>query len=238
MKDQLAALEKLQQIDIKLSGMEEKLNKYPKEINSLENELKSDRNQLNQLKDELNNVKLSKAQLDITLEEQQAHIKSSEKRLFEIKTHKEYEALQKEIAEHKKSCADLEDKILSDMETIESLEKEISKSEEELQVKESEYNATIEEHKKKIEELRSAYNPIKEKKDEHTSAIKHEFLMKYEKIRVKNGLAMALAVNETCTGCNMNIPAQLFNEVLTLSRMIQCPNCHRILFTEEILEAS
>ena len=63
-------------------------------------------------------------------------------------------------------------------------------------------------------------------------------MLRYEIVRSKNGLAMALAVDEKCTGCHMNIPAQLFNEVLKLSTMIQCPNCKRILYTQEVLEDS
>ena len=86
--------------------------------------------------------------------------------------------------------------------------------------------------------MQSEYNPVKEKKEKQSSGIKEEFLLRYERVRSKNGFAMALAVDEKCTGCHMNIPAQLFNEVLKLSRMIQCPNCKMILYTQEVLEDS
>lgn len=236
MKEQLAALEKLQQIDSELSGMEINLIKYPKEISLLENELTKDKENIVELQQQLQTLQSSRDQLEKTLEQNNQNIKSTENRLFEIKTHKEYVALQKEISESKKSNSEIEENILEEMEQIEQIEEKISKLEDDYKEKEEKYSITINEHKKKLDELQSEYNPVKEKKEKQSSEIKEEFLLRYEIVRSKNGLAMALAVDEKCTGCHMNIPAQLFNEVLKLSTMIQCPNCKRILYTQDVLE--
>ncbi|NIP39686.1 MAG: hypothetical protein GWO07_15570 [Candidatus Dadabacteria bacterium] len=236
MKEQLAALEKLQQIDSELMGMEVDLNKYPKEISSLENELEKDKQNISDLEQQLQTLQSNKTQLEQTIEQNNQSIKSTEDRLFEIKTHKEYVALQKEIAETKKATSDIEEDVLKEMEQIEQIEEKISKLKEDFSVKEKEYTEKIEDHKKKLDELQSAYDPVKEKKNQQSSAIQKELLSRYERVRSKNGLAMALAVDERCTGCHMNIPAQLFNEVLKLTKMIQCPNCKRILYTQEVLE--
>ncbi|NIT14054.1 MAG: hypothetical protein GTN99_07420 [Candidatus Dadabacteria bacterium] len=236
MKEQLAALEKLQQIDLELSGIETNLKKYPKEISSLENELARDQKNISELKQQLADLQSNKNQLESTVEQNNQHIKSTEDRLFEIKTHKEYVALQKEIAENKKLNSEIEENILKEMEQIETVEEQISKLEEDYKTKEEEYTAIINEHKKRLDELKSAYEPVKEKKEKQSSEIKKELLVRYEKVRGKNGSAMALAVDEKCTGCHMNIPAQLFNEVLQLTKIIQCPNCKRILYTKQVLE--
>lgn len=238
MKEQLAALEKLQQIDSELSGMEINLIKYPKEISLLENKLTKDKENIVELQQQLQTLQSSRDQLEKTLEQNNQNIKSTENRLFEIKTHKEYVALQKEISESKKSNSEIEENILEQMEQIEQIEEKISKLEDDYKEKEEKYSITINEHKKKLDELQSEYNPVKEKKEKQSSEIKEEFLLRYEIVRSKNGLAMALAVDEKCTGCHMNIPAQLFNEVLKLSTLIQCPNCKRILYTQEVLEDS
>jgi len=39
--------------------------------------------------------------------------------------------------------------------------------------------------------------------------------------------------NGTCLGCFMNIPPQLFIEVMKNSRLITCPSCNRIFFYNE-----
>lgn len=236
MKEQLAALEKLQQIDTELSGMEVDLKKYPEQIALLENELAKDKDKITEHKNQLQVLQTNKTQLENTLEENNRHIKSTEDRLFEIKTHKEYVALQKEIAETKKSNSDIEDNVLNEMEQVEHLQEQITTLEQEYARKEEEYSAKIDEYTQKLEELKTTYAPIKEKKDKQSSEITKELLVRYERIRSKNGLAMALAVDEKCTGCHLNIPAQLFNEVLKLTKIIQCPNCKRILYTQEVSE--
>ncbi|MXW43463.1 MAG: nucleotide-binding protein, partial [Candidatus Dadabacteria bacterium] len=53
----------------------------------------------------------------------------------------------------------------------------------------------------------------------------------YEKIFKRNGRALALAENEKCTSCNINIPPQLYNEILKQTKLVQCPNCKKILYT-------
>ncbi|HSG32655.1 MAG TPA: C4-type zinc ribbon domain-containing protein [Thermodesulfobacteriota bacterium] len=237
MKEQLAALEKLQQIDSELMGMEVDLNKYPKEISSLQNELEKDKQDISNLEQQLQTIQSDKTQMEQTLEQNNQNIKSTEDRLFEIKTHKEYVALQKEIAESKRANSDIEENILKEMERIEQIEEKLAKLKEDYSVKETEYTERINDQKNKLSELQSAYDPIKAKKDQQSSEIQKEYLQRYERARNKNGSAMALAENERCTGCHMNIPAQLFNEVLKLTKMIQCPNCKRILYTQDVLES-
>ena len=63
--------------------------------------------------------------------------------------------------------------------------------------------------------------------------ISKDVLPIYQNISSKNGQALALVVNEVCTGCNMNIPPQLYNHVLTEQEIVLCPSCKRILYTSQ-----
>ncbi|GBD38462.1 Chromosome partition protein Smc [bacterium HR37] len=233
MKDQITALSALQGIDLVLRELERNLENYPKEISRLKEELKNEKESIEKLKEELNQIKKHKNELESKLSHNQSSIKKAEKKLFEIKTYKEYEALQKEIAEIKKSNAELEEEILKEMENIESLEALIKEKEQGFSHKEKEYEKKINEYTKKIEELKVTYEAKKQERNKVASLINPSVLSVYERIRKRNGLAVVPARNEVCMGCNMNIPPQLFNEVLTLTKVIQCPNCHRILYVEE-----
>ncbi|HEY7534333.1 MAG TPA: C4-type zinc ribbon domain-containing protein, partial [Thermodesulfobacteriota bacterium] len=109
--------------------------------------------------------------------------------------------------------------------------------ENELNEKEKDYEKIINGYNKEIIEIKKVYETKKQEKKRVVSIVNPDFLIIYERIRRRNGVAVARARNELCTGCNMNIPPQLFNEVLTNKRMIQCPNCHRILYCEETSES-
>jgi uncharacterized protein len=233
MRDQIAALGALQQIDLEIKVIEEKLRKYPQEISRYQEDLENAKTSIAEAKKELEQIRKNKKEKEHQLEENKSSIKKAEKRLFEIKTYREYEALQKEISETKMTNASLEEEILRFMEVIENLEKHISDKEGELAERGEESEKLITDYKAKIKDLEITHKNKQLEKEKIMAIIDPDVLPLYEKIKTRNGIAIAPARNEVCTGCNMKIPPQLFNEVLTLSRMIQCPNCGRILYSEE-----
>lgn len=233
MREQISVLEVLQQIDMELSELEVHLTEYPKKISAFEQELQSSKESLININNKREELLKVKSELENELNLNEENIKKSEERLFEIKTHKEYQALQKEITETKRMNLDLEEKLLDEMEKIEQLEAQIAEKNEELTNKETDYQVKISDYKEKLEEIKIVYEPKVEEKEKIVQTINPEILPLYEKIKIRNGEVLAVARNEICTGCNMNIPAQLFNEILTLSRIIQCPNCKKILYCEE-----
>jgi len=233
MREQILVLEALQQIDLELSELEVHLREYPNKISAFEQELQSSKESLANLNTEKEELLKIKSEIENEITQNEETIKKSEERLFEIKTHKQYQALQKEISETKRMNSDLEDKLLEEMEKIDKLESQITEKSEELANKETDFQEKINDYKEKLEETKIAYKPKKEEKESITQTLNPEILPLYVKIMKKNGEVLAVAKNETCTGCYMNIPAQLFNEILTLSRIIQCPSCQKILYCEE-----
>jgi predicted nucleic acid-binding Zn-ribbon protein len=233
MRDQITALEALQYIDLEMRELKDKLEKYPQEISRYNEELENIRKFITEAKEELDRVRKNKADLELKLAENQNSIKKAEKRLFEIKTYKEYEALQKEIGEAKRISGELEEETLKEMEEIDRLEGLVKEREQELSEKEKEHGQIINDYKRKIDVLNDSYTTKKKEREKVLELVSSDILSMYERIRRRNGVALVSAKNEVCTGCNMNIPPQLFNEVLTSNRIIQCPNCHRILYSEE-----
>ncbi|MGH7900383.1 MAG: zinc ribbon domain-containing protein [Thermodesulfobacteriota bacterium] len=233
MRDQIAALAMLQQLDLELKVIEEKLEKYPQEMNRIISELDNAKRSIIEAKKEIEQLGTNKKEIEEKSELNRSTIKKSEKRLFEIKTYREYEALQKEISETKSVNASLEEQILQVMELFENTEQFINDKEAELTEKEVECERLVTDYKSKISELEKIHEVKRRDKEKIVSLIKPEIIPVYEKIKARNGIAIAPARNEVCTGCNMNIPPQLFNEVLRLTQVIQCPNCRRILYCEE-----
>lgn len=233
MRDQITVLEALQHLDLEMRELESGLEKYPREISRFDTELRSIGEFVARTKRDLENTTKKKSHLEIKLAESQDSIKKAEKKLFEIKTYKEYEALQKEIGDTKRSGREIEEAILKEMEEAERLEKLVGEKELELAEKAKSYEQVISECKTKIDALDSSYTYKKKEREKVCSLVNSEILSTYNRVRQKNGVALVQAKNEMCTGCHMNIPPQLFNEVLTNSNIIQCPNCQRILYCEE-----
>lgn len=237
MRDQILVLDTLQRIDMELSQLEKNLREYPEKISDYESEIEVSRNKLENSKKIKQEILVNKSGVELEILQNEDLIKTADQKLFEIKTHKEYEALQKQIADTKRKNSALEDNLLEQMVKLEGIESRIAKEEEELANRENEYTDKIAGFKEKIEELKILYPPKIEEKVKIASGLTPDILSIYERVKKRNGFVLAIVRNEVCTGCNMNIPPQLFNEVLTLSRLIQCPSCQKFLYCEEELKS-
>ncbi len=231
MQEHIESLQKLQTVDLRIRELTEGLTRYPNEIDDLKKDLLEKEESINLKETSLSELRTQRDGLESSLSSNQESIKKSEERLFAIKTHKEYEALQKEITDTRKENLEIEDRTISVMAEIEETETALAEEKENYATLEEQYAQQIAEKEKKIEELEISRKPAEKEKSEILSKIDPKILPLYEKIFERNGRALALAENEKCTSCNINIPPQLYNEILKRTKLVQCPNCKKILYT-------
>ena len=231
MEQRIESLQKLQTVDLIIRELTEGLRRYPDEINNLKKDLLEKEESINLKETNLSELNTQRDNLESSLRSNQESIKKSEERLFSIKTHREYEALQKEITDTRKENLEIEDRTISVMAEIEETETALGEEKENYATLKEQYAQQIEEKEKKIEELEISRKPAEKEKSEILSTVDPKILPLYERIFKKNGRALALAENEKCTSCNINIPPQLYNEILKQVELVQCPNCKKILYT-------
>lgn len=230
MEQYIESLRKLQSVDIRIREIRDGLEKYPSEISELKEDLANRRESMELKESRTRELLDERKSLESSLERNLDSIRKSEARLFEIKTHREYEAIQKEITQTKKDNLEIEDRTISIMEETEETERLLGEERTAYSALEEEYGERITEKERKIEDLEVSRVPAEKEKSELASKIDPKILPVYERILEKNGKALALAENEKCTSCNINIPPQLFNEILKSVKLVQCPSCRKILY--------
>jgi len=63
--------------------------------------------------------------------------------------------------------------------------------------------------------------------------LNRELIERYELIfSRRGGMAVVTVSDGICQGCYMNIPPQLWNEIIKSEKLILCPSCHRILYSK------
>ncbi len=231
MQEHIESLRKLQTVDIRIRELTEGLTRYPNEIDELKKDLLEKKESIQLKETRLEELRAQRNDFESSLRSNQESIKNSEARLFDIKTHREYEALQKEITDTRKENLEIEDQTISVMTEIEEIETVLAEEKGNYSTIKEQYAQQITEKEKKIEELEISREPAEKEKSEIVSKIDSKILPVYEKIFKRNSRALALAENEKCTSCNINIPPQLYNEILKQAELIQCPNCKKILYT-------
>ena len=154
--------------------------------------------------------------------------------LTELKTNKEYQTMQKEIATAEEAIRSQEDRVLERMEEGETLSRELKAAETELK---AQLGAIATERKALDAEATSLQSTIDERSAARTAAAKElspAALKLFEHVsKQRKGLAVAEARDSTCTVCHVRLRPQVYNEVRRNDSIIQCDSCRRILYFVE-----
>jgi len=230
LEDQIELLEELHGIDIRAGEIEKKMAAFPIEIRKLEETLAEEEAAAIELRELLETHDRTKREKNNELSENAERLKLFEGRLRDIKTNTEYQASLKEIDQSKKINMAIEDELLELMETVE----EESKKLEEAETVFASEKAKADEEKKAIlkreKEVKKELDEILAERDRKIKSLKPEVSALYEDLKSKlSGRLMVKPDDGTCTGCHMQIPAQLINDAMKLEKLYQCPHCLRII---------
>ena len=181
-------------------------------------------------------VKAEASQLQLELEEAEKSREAGEKGMDSISTHREYEALEKQINEASAKESGIRSELQKKDKEREELNEKLRMDEEMIKAQETEFNS----NKAALEsEVQSYQNQIKEleaQENEITPGLDSEIVYKFQRIIQRNREGIVAVKNGVCTGCHMILPAQFANEVHEGEKILFCPYCSRILFYQEVAE--
>ena len=155
--------------------------------------------------------------------------------MLEVKNNKEYQAMLKEIDTAESTRSDVETEIIAILEELDKLSVLVKKDEEILKESRIQY----EQEKKTIEDDLNAVDTdaagLEQKRSELQKNVPGDLIARYEKIKKRNrGLGVTSVWKAVCSGCHMNIPPQLYNELQRSDELFSCPNCNRIIYFQDM----
>ena len=158
-------------------------------------------------------------------------IVKSEAKLRDVKTNKEYQSILKEIDELRARRSKIEDRMLAQLDHMDAAEAAHTRNVANLsgvvqstQSDRQSIAAKVRDQQEIIERLNRQKELIGATADPKILAVMTDVK---QKVR---GQAVVAAERETCMGCHMNIPAQLYNELQRCDTLRFCPHCHRIIY--------
>lgn len=203
----------------------------PRRIAAIEKEFSQAEGEYLSKKAEHENARKMHKDLEQGIADMEAKIGRSRKRMTDVKTNKEYQAIMREIDEYKKEIAAKEEKSLELMDVVETLAKQLESMESEVQKQRAilEENRSLLEAegsklKGRLDRLEAAQASVREKLE---PAIQRqtEFLIKRQA-----GIAVAAVENGVCMVCHLNIPPQKYIELQRDESIMQCPHCRRYVY--------
>jgi predicted nucleic acid-binding Zn-ribbon protein len=231
MKESLFKLLELQEIDNQVDALDQARRDYPAQIALIDQEVEEARKQVQEQHARREELEKTHRLQERELAAASADLKKHQDRLYEVKTNREYDALQIEIEACRGRVSEHENALLSAEIALEELipaiqgleetcaetEKERLRHRESLLQKLNSIGAEVEQHLGRREAVRVHIQP--------------QVLAAYDRIRRgRSGLAVVRIVKKgACGGCFQEIPPQRASEVRRNNRIILCESCGRIL---------
>ncbi|MCR4579751.1 MAG: nucleic acid-binding protein [Treponema sp.] len=234
-------LKNLQEILVQKYDLEKKVSEAPKQLSNQEDLLTKTRKEFIEQKSAYDAIQEKVTKLKADLEDAVKSREEGEKGVANSTTHREYEALEKQIAEAKDKEEEVRRELQKEEKDLAALDERLKITEDSINFSEQELKTSRESIDNEIAQYNSKLAELQAEEDKITPNLKQETLFKFQRIIQRNSEGIVAVRNGVCTGCHMILPANFANEVREGENngdkdICFCPYCSRILYYEEVSE--
>jgi uncharacterized protein len=227
----LERLVRLQQIETAADQARRRLDSLPLDHQALDARLAAAQSLVDAAKERLAASATERRNIEKELAVVQARLSKFKDQLMEVKTNKEYQAMQKEIATAEREVRSFEDRILDRMEEAEGFQADVKRDESSLKKE----TAEVAEARTALEAERRQIDATLEKLSRDRAAVAHDIspaaMAVYDHVcRSRKPPAVVEARDGHCSFCHVRLRPQVYNEIRRNAALIQCESCQRLLF--------
>ncbi len=234
LEEQIKLLVELQGLDAQIIKIDNTLESIPHVIRKMDENFKGETAALKALEAGVKALGLKRKEKEGELEAKEGNIKKYQSQLNQVKTNKEYTALQEEIGRIKADNSLIEEDIIKIFDQVDAENKKIEAEKELLKRKEADIGVEKKKLSDEAERAKKEMEGLKSQRLALTARIDKDILKKYERVlKSKDGLAVVPVINDSCQGCFRVMPPQVINEIKMNEGLVFCDNCTRILYVEE-----
>ncbi len=231
MRDQLEILASLQDIDREIREKNILKRARSAQIQGKEDEIQAKKSEFALLQAEWAERDKERRQKEQVLQEDSSKATEKRMRMTRLKNIKELQAVQREIDQIKENNKQREEELITILEDLEARSALVKEKEEELKKLEEEWNGKKGGIETEVTRLEQALVEASTGRQAIAVQLDGDLMQRYELIfSRRGGMAVVTVSGGICQGCYMNIPPQLWNEIIKSETLNLCPSCHRILY--------
>jgi predicted nucleic acid-binding Zn-ribbon protein len=231
LQDQLGLLHQLQQLELAILSLHQQRQAIPLKIANLEDELQVHQNALDAKKEALAEAERELRSKNAELTDQQEQRQKYETQLREVKTNKEYQALDNEIRFLQEKEAEIEDAILGIMLDIDRLHEELRQAQASFDAEKEKVGNRKATYEQEERELEAAVAAQQQERKRFSPDIDKDLMTGYQAWGRRSKTAfVSIVINNACGGCRIAIPPQTLKEARKFEKVVQCSSCKRILY--------
>jgi predicted nucleic acid-binding Zn-ribbon protein len=236
---QIEMLASLQTVDREIKQHHGKKQNLLGELKTKELLIQTRKEEIQKLSLALAETEKQRQEKDRALQEESKKATDRRMRMNRIKNSKELSALQREIDLIKQNNSEREEELIKLMEDAERARAMIRTKQEEVATLQADWERSQAELNTQLTGIDQAVSEAATRRQAIAAKVAKDLISRYEMIfSRRGGTAVVEVTGGICQGCYMNIPPQLWNEIIRNDKVHFCSSCQRILYYKPSEEAA
>jgi len=234
LEEQIKILVELQGLDTQIFRLELILQEIPAELKMLEAEFQEKTAIVKACEGAVKSFLLKRKEKEMDLETKETLIKKLRAQQYQVKTNKEYSALQQEIERSKADGSILEDEIIKILDEIDAANQKLSEAKERVRLEEQSLKQKKDQRQAETKKTESELEGLQDQRKAIAEKVDKNILLHYDRLlKSREGLAIVPVRQDACQACFRVLPPQVINEVKLMKDLTSCEYCTRILYSED-----
>ena len=234
---QIEILASLQTVDREIKEQRDRKQDILGELAAKQKEIAAKKREIEALTASFSEKEKLRSEKDRSFQEEGKKAMDKRMRMNRIKNAKELQALQREIDMMRQTNGELEEELIRVMQEVDAVKAQIQTKESEMAAIQEEWRAKQKELEEQIHGIDEAVSEAATRRESIAAQVNGDLISRYELIFSRRGGTAVVEVSAgICQGCYMNIPPQLWNEIIRNEKLHLCPSCQRILFVKSAEE--
>lgn len=222
----------LQRLDFHAQDAHRRLAEEPEREKAFELRLDNARLALAAARAALAENQTARRSLERDLAVVQGRLSKFRDQLMEVRTNREYQAMQHEIAAAQNEVKEMEGRLLERMLEADDLTATVKRAEATLASEQKAVEVDRDALVAEARDLTASIDRIAIERAEIARTVDPQALAVFALVASRrNGVAVAEAREGICTICHVRLRPQVFNTVLRNDQIVQCDSCNRILYS-------
>lgn len=231
MADWLQTLRSLQEVDGRLYRLRQDQQRRPQELAHAKQQLERAQAEAKRSDDDLKSVQVKQKQRELELAEQEEKIRKLQTQLFQVKTNKEYTAMQHEIDQWKADVSLAEEDIIALLDRADSAKRLQVEAQQQAGKEQGQFQHLERRIQQELAAIEEQIRALEGRRRQMTPTVDQDILTLYERaLAIGDGLALVSLDKESCGGCHMAQRPQVLNQVYLKAQPVVCESCQRILY--------